>query len=729
MSRQADLCIYQKDIGLFISDGGSVFSEIVKKGETLNPNFQQICAWDVEIQSLQETLKKCGAVGQIIFEYDMSRLGDRIDVVLLLSKVVFSMEFKTGEQTPSPVSRKQANRYASDLKNFHELSRNLYICPILIIPSDDSLKGEDESAVMRDEVFPLQVVNNQTLGHTLNRIQSMSNRNDVIDDKFARDWINSSYQPAPNIVEAVEYLRKNRAISDRAFRTDSHDQNIVTCSSKIDQIIANAQKKPGSKTIIFVAGVPGAGKTVVGINAVFSHFSKEVKTAFVSGNGPLIQVLKASLLDQAKDDLRNKRFAELKVEKPEMDGKEISAMMDTDTELLRRISDEEKAIKWQMVEFKKYKEEVYRQSKYIEDNVLVFDEAQRAWTAERMIKKGDKKDRPEVIEGDNGLIMKMPTDKDSEPLFLMRAMSLSEDWRVVIALVGIGQHINSGETGINEWLSAFGPEFRNWDIYMPEKLLTQKVDPVSETAKERLSTMGDHLHFGRDCDNLYMGESLRNVRGSSLSQFVDGVIDGDGPSAKKNLEILQQGGYRIFITRNLQAAKKYIRYDCCSGEGERCGIIASSNALRLKVDGLFVNDRDFKTVDWFLAEPSSFKSSNFLEKVASEFDVEGLELDWSLMGWDLDMRRENGQWKQYSIAYHDDWTQQDGLKAEYIKNTYRVLLTRSRQGFVIFVPDTSEDVDPTNNKDMDFTRPHKSYQEIFRFLHEDCGIPTLPIKN
>lgn len=726
MSEVPELCIYHNGIKAFISAGKSVYADLVSNGKIYIPNFEQICAWEEEIVCLQKTLLDCGAEGQIIFEYNMARLGDRIDVVLLLSSVVFSLEFKTGEQKPNPVSRKQANRYASDLRNFHEASKNLYICPILVVPEDASLDEWVDSETPSGGVFPLQTANNKSLPHALERIQERKPQNITVDEAFAKEWINSPYKPSPDIIEAVGFLKRNKAISDKAFRTDSTSRSIVDCSATIDEIIRDVQKTPGKKAIIFVAGVPGAGKTVVGINTVFSHFSDKIRTAFVSGNGPLIQVLKSSLLDQASEALKNERYYELKDQYRNKSESELRVLMETDETLKERIAKETRAIKWQMLEFKGYKEDVYKRSKYIDDNILVFDEAQRAWTSKQMQKKGLKRSQEGKAIDPKGVIVELPKETDSEPSFLMQAMEMSPDWRVIVALVGLGQHINSGETGVNEWLSVLGPKYSNWDVYLPDQLLNQTVDPVSEDNKIRLASLGDHFKHGPKYSGLYMSESLRNVRGSCLSEFVDGIIDGDSNAAKKNLAVLKEGGYPIFITRDLKAAKHYIKYVCCSGEGDRCGIIASSNALRLKVDGLLVNDRDFNTIDWFLAEPSSFKSSNFMEKPASEFDIEGLEIDWSVLGWDLDMRREENGWGQYSIAYKNDWVKQYGLKAEYIRNSYRVLLTRSRKGFVIFVPDTKADLDPTTKRDMDFTRPSKEYDKIYEFLHEDCGIQDLP---
>jgi hypothetical protein len=317
------------------------------------------------------------------------------------------------------------------------------------------------------------------------------------------------------------------------------------------------------------------------------------------------------------------------------------------------------------------------------ERVVVFDEAQRAWDTEQTSRfMRDKRGQP-------GFSM-------SEPEFLLSVMARHRDWCTVICLVGGGQEINKGEAGIREWLVALDSKFPDWDVHCSQEI----------RRREYLSDSQDHTLIERggisQTSLLHLSVSIRSFRAENVSTFVEAVIGGDERQALAVASTLEN--YPIVVTRDLAAARQWLR--ARQRGQERAGLLASSNALRLKPEGIFVKS-EIQPPLWFLASRDDIRSSEALEDVATEFAVQGLELDWTCVCWDANFRRVGSEWKGFSFK-GTKWTRiKDLAQQAYLANAYRVLLTRARQGMVIFVPQGDH---------SDATRLPSYYDETYQFL-------------
>ncbi len=281
----------------------------------------------------------------------------------------------------------------------------------------------------------------------------------------------------------------------------------------------------------------------------------------------------------------------------------------------------------------------------------------------------------------------------SEPEFLLSVMDRHDDWCAIVCLVGGGQEINTGEAGIEEWLRALEKSFPRWQVYCPEML-----------------KHGCQLKDEVLTSDLHLATSIRSFRAENLSNFISHVIDGDVEAARRvKMDLLN---YPLFITRDLAAARRWLRLR--RRGTEKAGLLASSNAVRLKPHGVFVKAK-IEPSKWFLASPEDVRSSDALEDAATEFDVQGLELDWACLCWDANFRYVNG-WKTLRFRGSRWELINDPANQAYLANAYRVLLTRARQGLIVFVPE---------GDDADATRPRDVYDAIYAFL-QGCGFSEFP---
>ena len=292
----------------------------------------------------------------------------------------------------------------------------------------------------------------------------------------------------------------------------------------------------------------------------------------------------------------------------------------------------------------------------------------------------------------------------SEPQFLLSVMDRHKDWCVVVCLIGGGQEINTGEAGLEEWLTAIERNYPNWQIHLSDRL--SRADYLG----------GSHVPASLeqlDADlspALHLAISVRSFRAEVVSDFVGAVVGGE---AKLALSLHSElTNYPLAITRHLKAARDWLRQHARGSE--RTGLVASSNAMRLKPTGIHVKAKIDPPV-WFLADKTDVRSSFALGDVATEFDIQGLELDWVGMCWDANFRREGNKWNHYSFR-GTRWEHiNDPMRAAFLVNAYRVLLTRARQGMMIYVP--------LGSKIDDTCRP-SFYDETYAFLCE-CGVTGL----
>jgi hypothetical protein len=696
-----------------------IFGKLYNGRPDLNPNSEQGKAWSQEIADLMDALTQSKAKGWIIFEYSIYRLSDRIDVVLLMDSIVYSLEFKAGHQDVTEASIDQAARYAYDLKNFHQASKSLWVCPILVVQNQFSLdKGKQVISHSENGLFDLQASSQKGLGQAIANIAEANPLPSVVEFKpmDCVGWIKSQTTPAPDILRATQFLydqvSSNTKEFQKRFKCDPAHPNIVGTTDTVETIIETTKLDPkNKKAIIFVAGVPGAGKTVVGLNVAFKHANPSDKAVFVSGNGPLVEVLQATLRHAIKDDY------EAKVAK-ETDAAKIKILKAEQKEKLGN----RRGIAWMIEQFTSYKSSL-QNGGHADEHIIVFDEAQRAWTQEQMQQYAAKKARKEADVSHHPDRVVMIPKVDSEPVTLLKEIYANNDWNVILCLVGLGQDIHNGEEGINEWLrSCLSDNYPGLQVYMGSDLISQTIDPIEPSIRERLLT-SPNVHCDQRWDSLYLKKSLRNVTGDTLHEFTEAVLSGDKVKAKANATALEDAGYEICLTRDFRKAKLWLYNHRAAGG--RWGVIASSHADKLKEDGIVTDERFTDMDKWFFAPSSDQESSNGMQKAISEFSIEGLEVDRACVGWDLDFYWDGVQWVPQTFAPTTGWRNpKDAELARYIRNSYRVLLTRSRFGFVIYVPDTSLMVDPITGKDLDSNRSHDKYNAIAQFF-EDCGITNI----
>lgn len=616
---------------------------------------QQKHAWQSQIKLLRQLLTPA-LEGWIYFELSIPRMGKRADVVLLAGGVVFVIEFKVGSHSFDGHAIEQAYDYALDLKNFHRGSRDLPIVPILI-PTAAPLQPVPTMRWAADRVAePLCISPGglpQAIEHAVRQCSALP-----ID---AVDWSKSGYQPTPTIVEAALALYRQHDVKE-ITRSEAGADNLGLTATRVEQIIEFA-KSEKRKAICFITGVPGAGKTLAGLNIATSRAERhsDEHAVFLSGNGPLVDVLREAL---ARD----------KAEREGIPRSRAYREVSTFVQNIHHFRDEAIASKNPPVE-----------------KVVIFDEAQRAWNREMASKFMQQK------RGHANFDM-------SEPAFLLDAMNRHKDWCVVICLIGGGQEINTGEAGLGEWIAVIRDQHPDWDVHVSNRLddpdYIWDAELANELAKTRASSD----------EALHLGVSIRSFRAEALSEFVRFVVDNKPDQARITYQTIADK-YPILLTRSLAEARSWLQTKARGSE--RYGLIASSGGNRLRADGIWIKSKIDAPV-WFLNDKTDVRSSYYLEETASEFDIQGLELDWVCVGWDADFRRGHDGWLYFNFR-GTKWQRVNAADRQlYLKNAYRVLLTRARQGMVIYVPQGSSS-DPTRNPEL--------YDSIYEYLLL-CGLSS-----
>lgn len=655
---QSGKAYYCNSIPSFIKDtSDSIVGQLVRHAFEINTD--QRDAWNNQISELQKRLEDCGMEGDIIFEYDIVRLGKRIDVILLIRHMFFSLEFKNGKDVFTAQDAQQAEDYAIDIKNFHKESEDLYVCPILIATDAKPYPKDQSSECYPDKQVHLQRENIETLIPKLTAISDMYGDDGEID--FEK-WFNSPYYPTPTIIAAAVEAYSSHNLSEIA-QSEAGQDNINKCEQKINEVVAYAEKNK-KKCVCFVTGVPGAGKTLVGLDVVAKNLDKGAGnlSVYLSGNGPLVEVLREALKRSVKEKKQYNRET----------AAAINALIQSSFA---------------------FKKDNSSHNHPTAENILIFDEAQRVWNQEKMTRKHDD-----------------PALAVSEPHLLYSIMDRHKDWAVMICLVGLGQDIYDGEVGINEWFRCGVNDFQEWEMFYSPDIFGQVED------KNIDRSMIEECERCHSMPELHLKTSIRSFRADKQCQFVDNLLDNNPEKAKEIYNLISER-YPIYITRNYSKAKEWVRNQVRGSQ--RCGVMACSSAQRLKPEGIYV-PTEIDVKNWFLAPSYDLRSSNMLEIVASEFKVQGLEIDWGIVCWDADLRRakKENDWDHYSFR-GTKWNKRNKPEQKrYLVNSYRVLLTRSRQGMVIFVP---HGVDP----EVDSTRDSEFYDGIYNYLLS-CGIKVLP---
>lgn len=609
-------------------------------------------SWEEEIRILREVL---GAYqGHIYFEYSIPRMGQRIDVVVIIGAVIFVLEFKIGMKEFQRHAIDQVWDYALDLKNFHETSHNCLIAPVLIATEAKTVDIEIATTHQNDKLlFPI-CSNSNSLGEVIKSVLLFT-EGDAIDHG---EWEEGRYCPTPTIIEAAMSLYNNHSVEDIS-RSDASAINLSETSKVVSDVIVKSKEK-GQKSICFVTGVPGSGKTLVGLNIATKYIdkTKDLYSVFLSGNGPLVKILCEVL---ARDKVKREKEFGRKKKKGEAYS-EVKAFIQN---------------------VHHFRDDCLEDLGAPIEHVALFDEAQRAWdfkqTADFMKRKKKK-----------------PNFTMSEPEFLISCLDRHEDWAVIVCLVGGGQEINIGEAGIGEWIESLNKSYPGWHIYISSRLTDSEY-----RAGEVLSQLESRSNVIYD-DKLHLGVSMRSFRAENVSLLVKHLLDINVEQARDTLRKIDK--YPIVITRDLSKAKQWLKTQARGSE--RYGIVVSSQAERLRPHAINVKS-PMNPIHWFLNGKDDVRSSYYLEDVATEFDVQGLELDWACVTWDGDFRYSDEGWKHRSFR-GSRWVHiRKEERKKYLKNAYRVLLTRARQGMVIVVPWGDDD---------DFTRSSEFYDGTYKYL-------------
>lgn len=667
-------------------------------------------AWMGEITIMQQVLIPWKEEhGQIIFEYDIPRLGKRIDVVLLLRGLIFCLEFKVGKQDDFQADIEQVMDYALDLKNFHLFSHNRTIVPILIPTKFKTFTTEFRPSVYHDDIYNPMISGEEHLQELIMKVLEHSKA--YIDEEPIENWLISPYAPTPTIIEAARTLYENHSVEE----ITRHEADKVSTDTTINYILQVIQqsKEKNSKSICFVTGVPGAGKTLVGLDVAIKQtykdgeFDKENGAVYLSGNGPLVAVLTEALArdNQCKCSQRGekKNLSDSRREVSEF----IQIIHRYRDNMLAKIKnpvengeleiDPEKAVKLQKTGYGEV------------EHVAIFDEAQRSWTHKRIadyLKRG----------GTYGNKLKVPNFPMSEAEFLIWSLDQREDWAVIICLVGGGQEINTGEAGITEWIKALNNRFKHWNVYISNKL----TDP--EYAEGRVNELLKENKKVSFSDSLHLAVSLRSFRAETLSAFIHSLLS-FAPDVQSLYQDVRNKKYPIILTRDMEKARQWLRKKARGTQ--QTGVLVTKVAARFKP--LAVNilaQGDENAVHWFLEDKTDIRSSNYLEDAATEIQVQGLELDFACVLWDADMRCENGQWTYYKFNGKNKWIPERNVESQkYMLNAYRVLLTRARQGIIICVPFGNSNKTPEGFNE-DPTRLPAFYDGTYKYL-KSLGIEEI----
>lgn len=649
---------YSDIISNFLITSSQEIFGIISQNSGFSDKLTQKQAWVEEINILKEIL--IGHQGTIFFEYSIPRMGQRIDVVVIIKNVIFILEFKVAEKDFISNSIDQVWDYALDLKNFHETSHHHLIAPILIATEAKVDFSSVSPSPHNDNLLSPINSNTENLQEVITSVLQFAD-GEIIDSE---NWSTGRYSPTPTIIEAAMALYNNHSVADIS-RSDASATNLSETSNAISEVI-NKAKINGEKAICFVTGVPGAGKTLVGLDVATKHMDAEKKSTsvYLSGNGPLVAILREAL---TRDRVKREKEKGNKVRK--------GAIFSEVKLIIQNVHN-------------------FRDDYLIDlnppfDHVAVFDEAQRAW---------------DITQSANFMKRKknIPDFAISEPEFLISCLDRHQDWAVVVCLVGGGQEINTGEAGISEWFESLNRSFPSWDIYVSSKLTDSEY-----AAGKALELIQDRTNIYKK-DELHLAVSMRSFRAEHVSLLVKNILDIDLIGAKKNYDLVKDK-YPIVLTRDLKKAKEWLKEKARGSE--RYGLIVSSKASRLKPHGIDVKS-PMNPVNWFLESKDDVRSSFYLEDVATEFHVQGLELDWSCVTWDADFRYTSKGWGYHELLLRSEkptkWNNVNkDYRKQYLKNAYRVLLTRARQGMIIVVPEGDA---------TDATRSPNYYNDTFDYL-------------
>ncbi len=706
-------CLYHKSFQSFLSEENySILGTLCDNyhGEALTTTIE---AWKEEIIIMKDLISHFSyEKGQIVFEYDIPRLGKRIDVVLLFKGLIFCLEFKVGESKILENNIDQVLDYALDLKNFHKFSHKKIIIPILVATRYPRSSSWIRRSVYNDGIInPLVTGSSGLLELIINVLHDYPNETPV-----DPNWIISPYTPTPTIIEAAKSLYEHHTVEN----ITRHEADNVTTDRTISYIlhVIKESKTNEQKSICFVTGVPGAGKTLVGLDVAIKQTYQGNKepvidegAVYLSGNGPLVAVLTEALAQDNYKSCKERNEKKNITDSRREVKKSIQMIHAYRDNMLAKIKN---PVEKGVLEIDPDKAVSSGTSGFGEvEHVAIFDEAQRSWTKDRLaqyLKRG----------GTYGNKLKVPNFPMSEAAFLIWSLDQRKDWATIVCLVGGGQEINTGEAGIAEWINAINTYFPHWKVYISPKLTDAE---YAEGKVNDLLKDNKNIEYS---ENLHLSVSLRSYRAEKLSAFVHSVLSFNNDTRLIYDEI--KNNYPIVLTRNMDTARRWL-HEKVRGS-ERTGVLVTKESARFKPLAVHIlppGEKD--AVHWFLDDKSNTKSSNYLEDAATEIQVQGLELDYTCVLWDADMRYENGKWHFYRFNGQTKWTEIKGdtenkvEQMKYMLNAYRVLLTRARIGMVICVPEGNPNKTVSGFPE-DSTRLPEFYNGTYKYL-KNIGIQEI----
>ena len=648
---------YQNSIAKFAKeDLNSILGQLSFNHSNRSLEDLQKNAWVKQIKILKAQLKDY--IGEIYFEFSIPRMGKRVDNIVIIDGCIFVVEFKVGDKRFENYAQEQVIDYSLDLKNFHEGSHTANLIPVLVATEANEIKN---SVSEIKELLQVAKCNKTNLKATL---QQFLTCNDIkVDVKL---WEESIYKPTPTIVEAAQALYNGHNVKEIS-RSDAGAINLTKTANCLNRIIEKS-KNSNKKTICFVTGVPGAGKTLAGLNIANERMrtDEDEHAVFLSGNGPLVDVLREAL---TRDIVKIKKEEGGSINKNE-------AKRETNT-FIQNIH-----------HFRDYYLKLQDQPT---EKVVVFDEAQRAWTQKQLSSFMKRK------KGIENFSM-------SEPEFLIDVMNRHTDWCTIVCLIGGGQEINTGEAGLEEWINAFKENYQDWEIHYSNIITNSKNYVKTKNQKGWL------LENAYSEPALHLSVSVRSFRSEKLSEFIHEFLELNVSRARDLYRDIEND-FPILMTRDLELAKDWLRK--MARGTERTGLLISSGAKRLRSigidaeNGLRSNSGSDAISNWFLNSKNDVRSSYYLEIPATQFVIQGLELDWTCVSWGADLRIRDRNWTFNNFTGKSWKLIRSQEKQEFLLNTYRVLLTRARQGMIIFIP---------NGSDNDHTRPCEFYDETWNYL-------------
>lgn len=641
---------YSSSITDFLTkDDFTIFGEITSNDQFAADDLQKN-TWKKEIEILKRELSSFTG-GHLLFEYTIPRIGNRIDNVLLYKGIVFLLEFKVGERTYPSNAIEQATDYALDLSCFHKESHNKLLVPILICTR--APEKPITTNVLKDNILETYCCNEFGIKDYIETVCASYSR-----EAFnPLEWINSLYMPTPTIIEAAQALYMGHNVEDIS-RNDASAKNLNQTTKAINEII-DYSKLNNKKSICFITGVPGAGKTLAGLNIAIERqkVDENEHAVFLSGNGPLVDVLQEAL---ARDDVARNGIRKTEAMRK---SKEF-------IQIIHHFRDDAISVDTPPIE-----------------RVTVFDEAQRAW---------DEPNLTDFMKRKKGVL----DFNMSEPEFLISILNRHEGWATIVCLIGGGQEINKGESaGIAGWFDTLKNDYQDWDVYISNKITDDEYSKGHD-----FDELTEGINY-KIIEDLHLAVSLRSFRSENVAAFVKSLLDVDIIKAKELYEQFKTD-YPICITRDLEVAKTWVK-DKAKGS-QRYGMTASSGAKRLRKYGVWVQNK-VDAPNWFLNAKDDVRASYFLEETATEFDIQGLELDWTILCWDANLRFNDNQFGHFNFNGTKWQNVNNEANILYLKNAYRVLLTRARQGLIIFIP---------TGDSSDITMQPGFYDGVYNYLKE-----------